>query len=146
MLILSGCCKNKSDCKSGNLTLKPFLERIETFDCNNGESDYTYIFSNSKQIDSLQPTCFFTAPVVFPLDESNMRYLLVGRFSAHYKDTLESTLYKDTCSKILTYDVRMIQRDTALWSNGGGIQHIFCSVQNIPPDYKVEVKYKYVQL
>ena len=142
----NGCCKEKKECKNGIVKLTPFIERIETFDCNNGESDYTYIFTKRLQIDSLQPTCYFTSPVAFPLDESGMRYILVGRFSTHYKDTLESILHMDTCSKNLTYELNMIQKDTTFWSNGGGTQHIFCAVENIPADYKVEVKYKYVPL
>jgi hypothetical protein len=152
MLVISlaifvfGCRKDKDECKPNIFQVFPFQEKIEVFDCNNDETDYTYVFTKRDQIDSLNPICFFTAPIAFPTDEYGMRYILLGRFSSYFRDTLTSTLYKDTCNKVLYYDVKMIQRDTALWSNGGGLQHIFCSVSEIPADYQVEVKYKYVPL
>jgi len=144
----SGCCKHKSEdlCNPTTLTLEPFTEKRTVFQCNS-TGEYTYIFSKKEQIDSLDPTCFFIGSVPFPVDETNMVYLMVGRMSYYLKDTISLTeLKKDSCQKRLTYEVNMIQRDTVFLSNGGGIRSIFCSVENIPPDYQVEVKYKYVPL
>ncbi len=148
LFLVTGCCKHKKEdvCNPTSISVTPFVQKIEVFDCNNGETDYTFVFAKSSQIDSLHPTCYFTAPIAFPTDETNMRYFLLGRFSSHFHDTIISTLYIDSCARVLYYDVKMIQRDTALWSNGGGLQHIFCSVENIPADYQVEVKYKYVPI
>lgn len=149
ILILVGCCKDKNLCNKGVIEINPFIERYYyIFRCNNSNTEFTYIFNNSKQIDSLQPTCYFTTPIAFPINETNMKYFLVGKLSYHVKDTFQTTLLKDTCSKTLTYDVNMIQRDTAYYfpDRRGGIIDIFCAVENIPADYKVEVKYKYVPL
>ena len=44
------------------------------------------------------------------------------------------------------YSISLIQRDTTVLSNGGAVKGIFCTVENIPADYEVEVKYKYVPL
>lgn len=148
LLFVSGCCKEKNSCKSVVFQTTPFVERANKYRCNNGASEFTHIFSNSQQIEDLKPTCFFTAPIAFPIDETNMRYFLVGRLSYHQKDTFQTVLLKDTCLKTLVYDVSMIQRDTAYYfpDRKGGILSMFCAVENIPSDYKVEVKYKYVPL
>jgi hypothetical protein len=141
----TGCCKDKKSCKGGEFQIHPFIERYAKFECQNN-NEYTYIFRNSKQIDSLQPTCSFAVPVAFPIDETNMIYFIIGKGSYHRRDTFNTSVVKDTCFKTLTYQVDMIQRDTATWEFPGGVQSMFCAVQNIPADYKVEVKYKYVPL
>jgi len=148
LITLAGCCKDKNLCKNEFLSIRPFIERFYIFWCNNNDVEYTYIFNNSQQIEDLRPTCFFIAPVAFPIDEKNMQYFLVGRLSYHQKDTFQTSLLKDTCSKTLVYDVSMIQRDTAYYfpDRRGGILSMYCAVENIPADYKVEVKYKYVPL
>jgi hypothetical protein len=146
---LAGCCKDKKDlCVGNSVSVNPFVERFYIFWCNNNDAEYTYTFTKSEQIDSLQPDCFFTAPIAFPIDESSMRYFILGRISYHVKDTFQTTLLKDSCSKKLVYEVNMIQRDTAYYfaDQRGGVLSMFCSVENIPPDYQVEVKYKYVPL
>jgi hypothetical protein len=148
VLIIAGCCKEKKEniCKSNPTQIAPFFEKRSVYQCNS-TNEYTYILSKKEQIDSLHPTCFFIGSVPFPTDETNMAYVMVGRMSYYLKDTISFTeLKKDTCKHILTYEVKMVQRDTALLSNGGGIRSIFCSVENIPPDYQVEVKYRYVPI
>lgn len=147
LLILNiGGCKDKDKtCKSGAFTVQPFLEKRHVFQCNNSE-EFTYIFRKKEQIDSLNPTCFTTGSVAYPTDETNIVYILVGRASLHYRDTISVTqLQKDTCNKKLTYEVDMIQRDTTHWQFPG-VMSMFCSVENIPADYEVEVKYKYVPI
>ena len=146
-IFISSCCKDKKICKQGNLMIKPFKELFYNFNCNNS-NEYTYIYTNSKQIDSLKPTCFFTSPTFFPIDETNMRYFIVGRLSYHEKDTFQTVMLNDSCLKYLICEVNMIQRDTAYYfpDRSGGVLSMFCAVQNIPADYKVEVKYKYVPL
>ena len=148
VLVIAGCCKDKEEniCKSNPMQIVPFIEKRSVFQCNN-TNEYTYTLSKKEQIDSLQPTCFFVGSVPFPVDETNMFFLLIGRMSYYLKDTISFTeLKKDTCQKKLTYVVDMVQRDTVLLSNGGGIRSIFCVVENIPADYQVEIKYKYVPI
>ena len=144
--LIGGCCKDKNDCKASSFTVNPLIEKYDAFQCNNNNQEYTYVFEKKAQIDSLIPMCFITSPIATPLDDLNMKYLIVGRVTTHRRDTFQTNLFKDTCLKILTYDVSMIQRDTTHWDIPGGVQSIFCSVENIPADYKVEVKYKYVPL
>ncbi len=74
---------------------------------------------------------------------------MFGKLSYHHKDTLVTNLLLDSCSKLLTYEVNMIQRDTTVLRCPYGIsvvRSIFCSVEDILSDYQVEVKYKYVPL
>ena len=149
LITLSSCCKEKNLCKSKTNKIRPFSERFYyIFRCNNNNSEFTHIFNNSRQIEDLKPTCFFTTPIAFPIEETNMRYFLVGKLSYHQKDTFQTILLKDTCLKTIVYDVSMIQRDTAYYfpDRRGGILDIYCSVENIPSDYTVEIKYKYVPL
>ena len=136
---------NKNECVGNAFGVNPFVERFFIFRCNNDDAEYTYIFTNKEQIDSLKPVCFFTAPIAFPIDEANMLYMAVGRMSYHYNDTFQTNISKDTCSKLITYDVKMIQRDTTPFQFPGIIS-MYCAVENIPSDYKVEIKYKYVPL
>ncbi|MCO5280147.1 MAG: hypothetical protein M9931_03700 [Chitinophagales bacterium] len=89
--------------------------------------------------------CTFSPPVAFPIDETDMVYIMVGKMAYHYRDTFYSKLFKDTCSKKLTYEVNMVQRDT-VYNTFPGVVSMFCSIENIPADYQVEVKYKYVPL
>lgn len=147
LFFVSGCCKDKQSCKGEVFQVNPFVERYSKFECQNN-NEYTYIFKSSSEIENLKPTCFFTSPIAFPINETNMRYFLVGRLSYHQKDTFQTLLLKDTCSKTLVYDVNMIQRDTAYYfpDRRGGILDIYCAVEDVPADYKVEVKYKYVPL
>lgn len=147
LLFSSGCCKDKIDavCKPENFRIEPFVEKRHIFQCNNSD-EFTYIFRRKEQIDSLSPTCFMTGSVAFPVDETEMVYILLGRLSTHYRDTISFTeLLKDTCNKKLTYDVSMFQTDTTP-NTFTGRRTIFCSVENIPSDYTVEVKYKYVPI
>jgi len=82
----------------------------------------------------------------FPINEDSVVYIAIGKFSTYYKDTFETTIVKDVCEKKMFYNINMIQRDTVVLSNGGAVKGIFCIVENIPADYEVEVKYKYVPL
>jgi hypothetical protein len=143
IIMLYACRKKEDACKSVNVKINPFLERYSNFECQNN-NEYTYIFSSKSQIDSLSPTCSYRQ-IAFPIDETDMRYIIVGRISYHFKDTIQTIIMKDSCLKILTYEVNMVQRDTSLWQFPG-VMSMFCSVTNIPPDYQVEVKYKYVPL
>ncbi|HRN95650.1 MAG TPA: hypothetical protein PL084_13080 [Chitinophagales bacterium] len=147
--ILTGCCKdkNKNTCKSESFSINPFVQRFGSFFCGGNDYEYTYIFRKKAEIDSLHSECSYYN-VAFSIDETNFAYIAVGRLSYHQKDTMLSNLYVDTCSRLLTYDVEMIQRDTTKVSFYplGATMSIFCSVENIPADYQVEVKYKYVPL
>lgn len=147
LILIGGCCKEKDTCKENKIMLNAFAERYYYFKCNNND-EYTFLFTKSSQIDSLQPTCFFLQPSAFPIDENGMRYILVGRLSYHNRDTFQTALSKDTCLKTVTYEVNMVQRDKAYSfpDSIGAIQSMYCAVENIPADYKVEVKYKYVPL
>ena len=147
-IVVAGCRKNKNECVGNAFGVNPFVERFYVFWCNNDDAEYTYIFTNKEQIDSLNPVCFFTAPIAFPIDEKNMRYFILGRLSYYERDTFQTSILKDSCSKKLVYEVNMIQRDTAYYfpDQRGGILSMFCSVENVPSDYEVEVKYKYVPL
>jgi hypothetical protein len=74
---------------------------------------------------------------------------MVGKEFTHYSDTFQTRLLKDTCNKKLTYEISKIQRDTTKYCCPYGITAVtsmFCSVENIPSDYKVEINYKYVPL
>lgn len=147
LVLATGCCKDKNEevCNPTPLVVQPFIEKRHVFQCNNSD-EFTYIFRKKEQIDSLDPTCFFIGSVAFPVDETNMVYILLGRTSYHYRDTISVTeLFKDTCNKKMTYDVSMFQTDTTA-NTFPGRRTIFCSVENIPADYQVEVKYKYVPL
>lgn len=141
--ILWGCCKNKNECVEGSFRVQPFIEKYGDFWCT-GNNEYTYIFNHKYQIDSLS-YCTFSPPVAFPIDETDMVYIMVGKMAYHYRDTFYSKLFKDTCSKKLTYEVNMVQRDT-VYNTFPGVVSMFCSIENIPADYQVEVKYKYVPL
>ncbi|MFN8287799.1 MAG: hypothetical protein U0V74_13665 [Chitinophagales bacterium] len=96
------------------------------------------------EIDSLAD-CTFSPPVPFPADETDFVYIMFGKMSYYRYDTFQTSLFKDTCSKKLTYQVNMIQRDTTHWQFPG-VMSMFCEVENIPADYQVEVKYQYVPL
>ncbi|HRN95765.1 MAG TPA: hypothetical protein PL084_13665 [Chitinophagales bacterium] len=144
---ISACCKHKSEnvCNPTPFSIQPFVEKRHIFQCNNSD-EFTYIFRKKKQIDSLSPTCFFIGSVAFPTEDTNMVYLMIGRTSSHYKDTISiAQLLIDTCNKHLIYNISMVQTDTTL-NTFPGRRTIFCSVENIPADYQVEVKYKYVPL
>lgn len=141
-----GCCKDKDMCKDTSFEVQPFFQTTTKYQCN-GNDEYTYIFRDKQQVDSLSPNCFAVGPIPYQVDDNEFVYIIIGRMSYHYNDTIGYTrLTKDSCSKKLTYEVEMIQKDTALWSNGGGILPVYCSVENIPADYEVEVKYKYVPI
>lgn len=77
-----------------------------------------------------------------------MLYIIFGKLSYHLQDTFETKILKDNCSKKVIYEINMIQKDTTRVSfyPDGAIITNFCSVENIPADYQVEVKYKYVPL
>jgi len=146
IVLISGCCKHKTDtvCNSTPIQVQPFIEKSGIFFCGGNDYEYTYTARKKAGIDSLT-ACNFSPPVAFPVDETDMAYIMLGRMSYHYMDTLvAANITKDTCLKKLTYEVNMIQKDTALWSNGGGILNIFCEVENIPADYTIDIKYKYV--
>lgn len=148
--LIAGCCKHRPDenpCIANQFNIYAITERYSDFWCT-GNNEYTYILRSKSQIDSLS-NCYFSPPAPFPVDETNMLYLMVGRMSYHYKDTFETFLYKDTCNRRLTYTVNMLQRDTAFNCcpyGIGAVSSMFCSVENIPADYQVEVKYKYVPI
>lgn len=145
VLIAIGGCHEDKICKNTSFSILPFIEKYYTFTCGGNLYEYEYIKRKKAEIDSLTD-CTFSPPVAFPLDEANMVYIMVGKMSYYYKDTFQSIILKDTCNKTLVYDLQMIQRTTILESNGGGVKSMFCSVENIPEDYEVEVKYKYVPL
>ncbi|HWB64747.1 MAG TPA: hypothetical protein VG603_14625 [Chitinophagales bacterium] len=147
-IILIAGCKHKTDtsCIPNTFSVNPFVERKSDFHCGSNNYDYTYIFRKKSEIDSLEPICSFSPPVPFPVDETDFVYIMFGKMSYFYKDSFQTILYKDTCLKKLTYDISMIQTHLDSLSNGGGVLSLFCSVENIPADYQVEVKYKYVPL
>jgi hypothetical protein len=148
MMTLSSCRKNKEECVGDKFSIQPFVERYGVFYCGDNDSEFTHIARRKCQIDSLT-NCSFSPPVALPIDETNMVYIAFGKLSYHHKDTLTTIIMKDSCSKKLTYDISMIQRDTTTLCCPEGIsvvRNIFCSVSEIPTDYQVEVKYKYVPL
>jgi len=148
---ISGCCKDKAGnlCNADAFEVQPFVQTTTKYRCN-GNDEYTYILRSKEQVDSLEPNCFSIGPLAFPIDETNMAYIIIGRLSYHNKDTfLMSSLLKDTCAKRVTYEINMMQRDTTVNCcpyGIGAIMNVFCSVENIPVDYEVEIKYKYVPL
>ena len=146
-MFFSSCKKCKDECVSNKILTKPFIEKYYIFTCGGNTYEYEYVYRRKSQIDSLTD-CMFTSPVSFPIDESNFTYILVGRYGYYRNDTLHSVLYKDTCLKVLTYEISTIQRDTNRTSFYPQLvaRSLFCAVENIPADYKVEVKYKYVPL
>jgi hypothetical protein len=144
----SACKKEKNKCVGDAFLIQPFVDRSGVFYCGSNDFEFTHIVRKKSQIDSLT-NCSFSPPVAFPIDETNMVYIAFGKLSYHHKDTITTTIMKDSCSKVLIYDVSMIQRDTTSLCCPEGIsvvRNIFCSVENIPADYQVEVKYKYVPL
>jgi hypothetical protein len=146
-LLVAGCCKHKDEntCNSTQFHVSPFLERYGNFTCGGNLYEYQYVMQRKSQIDSLFD-CTFSPPVPFPVDETDFVYIMFGKMSYFYKDSFQTVLYKDTCLKKLTYDISLIQTHLDSLSNGGGVLSLFCSVENIPADYQVEVKYKYVPL
>jgi hypothetical protein len=146
-LLINGCCKHKSEntCIPNSFRVNPFIEKYAYFTCGGNLYEYQYIKRKQAQIDSLTD-CTFSPPIAFPVDETDMVYIMYGKMSYYYRDSFQTQLLKDTCLKTLTYQVNLIQTHTDSLSNGGGVLSTFCAVQNIPADYKVEVKYKYVPL
>lgn len=151
-LLVSGCkkdkCEKPPECEGSPYEISPFAERYGSIFCGGNDYEYTYIFRKKAQIDSITE-CTFSPSPAFPIDESNMVYIMFGKLSYHHKDTLATSLLLDTCSKLLTFEVDMIQRDTTVLCCPYGIsvvRSMFCSAANIPADYQVEVKYRYVPL
>ncbi|HRG88139.1 MAG TPA: hypothetical protein PLW44_03905 [Chitinophagales bacterium] len=145
LFVIAGCCKDKGeDCVKGSEELTAFAEIFGGFYCN-GNTEYQYILRKKDEFTSLQPNCFFPGGMFFPINEDSVVYIAIGKMSTHRKDTFETTIVKDICNKKLVYNVSMIQNDTTL-SNFPGPLHMFCIVENIPADYQVEIKYKYVPL
>lgn len=146
VLSITACCKHKTDndviCNPTSLNISPFIERYGNFTCGGNLYEYEYIKRKQSQIDSLFD-CTFSPPVAFPVDETNMLYIMYGKMSYYRYDTFQTQLFKDTCSKKLVYQVDMIQRDTTHWQFPG-VMSMFCEVENIPADYQIEIKYKYV--
>jgi hypothetical protein len=144
--LVASCCKDKTNntCNEGPFEVSPFLERFGYFTCGGNLYEYQYVMQRKSQIDSLFD-CTFSPPVPFPVDETDFVYIMFGKMSYYRYDTFQTSLFKDTCSKKLTYQVDMIQRDTAHWQFPG-VMSMFCEVENIPADYQVEVKYKYVPI
>lgn len=146
LFVLAGCCKDKGkECVNGSVELAPFAEIFGGFYCN-GNTEYQYVFRKKDEFSALLPNCFFPGGMFFPINEDSVVYIAIGKMSVYYKDTFETTIVKDSCGKRMIYNLAMIQRDTTLESNGGAVKSIFCTVENIPSDYEVEVKYKYVPL
>ena len=143
----TGCCKDKEECANGTVSVTPFVEKYGSFTCGGNLYEYEYIKKTKSDIESLTD-CTFSPPVAFPIDETDFIYIMYSKLSYFSNDTFQTTLYKDTCNKILVYDVSMIQRDSVKVSfyPQGVARSMFCSVDNIPSDYKVEIKYKYVPL
>ncbi len=146
VFLIAGCCKHKNEniCNTSTYALSPSLERYGYFSCGGNLYEYEYIKRKKAQIDSLFD-CTFSPPVPFPVDETDLVYIMFGKISYYRYDTFQTNLFKDTCSKKLTYQVDMIQRDTTHRQFPGALS-IFCSVENIPADYQVEVNYKYVPI
>ncbi len=144
-LSLYSCCKHKHEetpCIGGSIKIMPFKEKFAGYWCNDNE-EFTYIFRRKIQIDSLEPNCSFIGTAVFPVDDIAMAYILLGRSTHYINDSFSTELYKDTCLKKLFYNVNFIQTDT-VYHSSTGIVPIYCFVENIPADYQVEIKYKYV--
>ena len=146
LLFMDSCCKHKGDniCNSNNASINPFIEKYYVFTCGGNLYEYQYVMRKKSQIDSLTD-CTFSPPVAFPVDETNFVYIMLGKMSYYRYDTFQTALFKDTCLKKLVYQVDMIQRDTTHWQFPG-VMSMFCSVENIPADYQVEIKYKYVPI
>lgn len=145
MNLLSSCCKHKtSDCYNSQIPTTPFYEYFQKFYCNNNV-EYEYVFRKKEQIDSLLPECFIASGnTSFPVDQNNMIIFAIGKLSQYHRDTFQTNFFKDTCGKKLTFNINMIQRDTIPWQAPGAVVSMFSIVENIPADYQVEVKYKYV--
>ncbi len=147
IFFLSACCKHKQDdlCKQENHSTLPFVEKFNYVMCDDS-SERLYVLTRKSQIDSLEPHCVIPFPIAYPVDETDMAYIIFGKMSYYRRDTFETALYKDTCNKKLTYDVKMIQRTDSSLGSFAWPLYMFCSVENIPADYTVEVKYKYVPI
>lgn len=146
LLLITGCCKHKTEsvCNANQFQINALREKYGSFTCGGNLYEYQYIMRRQAEIDSLFD-CHFAPPVPFPVDETNMIYIMVGRMAYHYRDTFQTTLFKDTCNKILVCQLDMVQQDTA-FNTFPGVVSIFSEVENIPADYQVEVKYKYVPI
>jgi len=145
-IAFASCCKEKNGniCSSNQFQVMPFVERYGNFSCGGNLYEYQYVLRRESEIDSLSD-CFIAPPIPFPIDETDFVYIMIGKMAYHYRDTFETLLLKDTCNKKLVYQVDMIQQDTAL-NTFPGVVSMFCSAENIPSGYQVEVKYKYVPL
>ncbi|HRG88140.1 MAG TPA: hypothetical protein PLW44_03910 [Chitinophagales bacterium] len=146
VFLIGGCCKDKTGnaCNEAAFVVDPFLERYAYFTCGGNLYEYQYVMRRKAQIDSLSD-CNFSPPVPFPVNETDFIYIMFGKMSYFRYDTFQTILFKDTCLKKVTYQVDMIQHDTT-HRQFPGVISMFCSVENIPADYEVEVKYKYVPL
>lgn len=148
LLFVAGCCKDKNppspECTSTSVEISPFAEKIVGFWCNNNV-EYEYVFRDRYLIDTLQPNCFFTGSTAFPIDNTTSVYILLGKPTHYNNDSFSTKLFIDTCLKKLTYDVNLIQTDTTYYAQLS-IAPIYCFAENIPADYQVEVRYKYVPL
>lgn len=146
LFLVTGCCKHRgheNPCVANQFNISAITERYSDFWCT-GNDEYTYVLRSKAQIDSLSE-CHFSPPAPFPVDETDYVYIMFGKMSYYKYDTFNTALFKDTCSKKLVYQVDMIQRDTTHWQFPG-VMSMFCEVENIPADYQVEVKYKYVPI
>ena len=145
VMSIGSCKKDKVSCDNTQVQIQPFVETTTNYQCN-GNNEYTYILRRQGQVDSLQPNCFATGPLAFPINDIDMVYIIVGRMSYYHNNILQTSLFRNSCAKKLIYNINMIQKTDTLESNGGGILSVFCEVDSIPADYDVEVNYKYVPL
>lgn len=133
-LFIPGCCKDKKECVGNKFSIPPFVEKFGSFTCGGNLYEYEYIKRRKSEIDSLTD-CTFSPPIAFPIDETDMVYIMYGKMSYYRYDTFQTTLLKDTCARKLVYQIDMLQRDTTHWQFPG-VMSMFCSVENIPADYR----------
>lgn len=139
--LINGCCKEKAKdegCKSQNFQVIPFSENFYQFFCYNGDLPYQYICWNREQIDSLQHVCGWANTAVYPLNHLPNLYMVTADTIFNYTDTITGEVFIDTCKKEVNYNVKFVQRSKNPLQYPG-IASIFCIVENVTPDYKVNV-------
>lgn len=142
-LIISSLLSCKKDCKSSDIETSPFVQRL--YYCNDG-IEHTYILRRQEDVESLEPNCYFPNSSIFPLDDTDMVYIIFGKMSYFHKDSFTTKLVRNTCQKTLTYEVKMIQRTKTELGEFAWPKYIFCSVDSTPEDYDVIIDYEYVPL
>jgi hypothetical protein len=145
LLILVGCHKEKK-CIGNSFSPIPFWEIFADFGCNSNNLPYQYVLWNQSTLDSLISShCYFANTQLLPVDDSGYVYLAVGDSILNIGDTITTQISKDTCNKIINYDVSFVQR-TKNHANSPGIASVFCILDRVSPDYKVFIKKSRINL